>query len=66
MNNGRRRMQSYIKNRQLTLFDSIEAAKQEDKPYFNALGEPLPWEEEKLITKKTKGFFNSNIWQIKT
>lgn len=31
---------------QLSLVSILEETKQADQPYFNAAGEPLPWEQE--------------------
>jgi hypothetical protein len=34
-----------MEEEQLDIFVQIEKKKEEDEPYFNGLGQPLPWEE---------------------
>ena len=31
---------------QLNILEVLEGVKTKEKPYFNGLGEPLPWEED--------------------
>ncbi len=38
-----------MKNEQLDLLEKTEEVKASEKPYFNAMGEPLPWEMKEPV-----------------
>lgn len=43
-----------MKNEQLDLLEKTEETRESGKPYFNAMGEPLPWEMKKPVVNITR------------
>lgn len=39
---------------QITIMSVIEQKQKDEKPYFNGMGEPLPWEENKVTKSGNK------------
>jgi len=49
-----------MKTQQQSIFDELNKLDEELKPYFNILGEPLPWEDDGLMGKEKKKPFYSD------
>ncbi len=40
-----------MKSEQQTIFEEIEQQEEVERPYFNGMGEPLPWESNASLTE---------------